>query len=204
LPRLEQQAKQLGTQALGCISVSRASDHLELRLQGRLIARVYARRAVLVNGRVVSGYFLAHLGPWSELRDTLARHEPDIAAATGSGGLLTAFPRSLGDVAQAAGFLASARLRTERELAYGHAVEVACRGLTCRFEPVVLRGGRPETRVRLRGDDDTWLVDAALVLTADADPLPLRVHADRAGIAGYFWVLSLTLFAELTCPERMV
>jgi len=168
--------------------------------EGAKVASVAATRAQARGGPTRRGNFLAPGEHWRLLADDLsavavpAPRQPKRRNVR----LLSDLPDWLEPEVRDLAMDASRRLRTERNIALGHTVELQYDSGTIRFEP--LRRG-PE-HIELPVAWSGWPEHATGELHVDGrrDPLPLRCSwegGEQEVVPG--WVWALAGFAELVC-----
>jgi hypothetical protein len=163
----------------------------------------------------IDGNFLAAGEHWLELTawlmdaigrvDEERRHREQRAAerARNEIRVLTAFPDGVAEDRRRAALAASSHLRTERNLVFGHVVELEFGVERLRFEPLQLERGHVE--VPLTWTDGARDLHAALRLASAHDPLPFVLRGDPdSWLIGACWTAALVAYADLTCREDLV
>jgi hypothetical protein len=195
-----------------------------LAFAGGHLATVQATRVSVRHYAPIRGNFLTDGAPWDEVRHWLTAAPKRRAAAERRAGqagqrarpakealvapraAVWLRPDVLGTLAAelaAAAYAASEQLRTARNLAFAHPVELAFDSQTIRFEPITVDGAA--IRLPFRWTAGHGDVDGQVTLSASRDPLPCALIGSTAdGVAALAWATTLIAYASLTCRERLV
>jgi len=151
-----------------------------------------------------SGNYLTSDADWRVLADEIealrarfGRPQPRVRQR-----ILTELPDSLPTALHELALDASHQLRTERNLVFGHAVELRYGDGSVRFEPL----RQAALHVELPLQWSSWSDDASAEIRIDGkrDPLHLvfRGHDDDSVVV-HGWVLALVAYAQLVCREDL-
>jgi len=179
-------------------------------------AVIQATRARLAIGATIPGDFTADGRHWNWLRHLLlVEHSRELGSAPRPVAavvpstmpevqVLTEFPPAAAPSFRAEALSASARIRTERSLAFDRAVTVEALDYAVRFEPISNRRGPVELPFEYLPTGRT-AIRAALRLRTPGDPLALVCPAEMppSDLADA-WGVALLAFAELTCGAELV
>ncbi len=154
-----------------------------------------------------SGNFLTRDADWAavatEVAELRARMAARVAASRSQPRVFREFPDYLGAGLWELALDASRQLRTERNLVFGHAVELQYADGSIRFDP--LRQGPLGVELPITWDRWTDGTTAEIYIDGRRDPLQLSFRGeddDQTAVHG--WVLALVGYAELVCREDLV
>jgi hypothetical protein len=199
--------------ALGAqLTVSSDRSGFSLQRNGKPVARVSATHAQVGDGNRLAGNFLLPGQHWVQLHAALTMATPTQSEPAGRGDppapgaprsadyrLHTTLPQDLGDEIIALALGASARLRTDRALVFGHVTALDFGHGRIEFHP--LRRIKDHLQVPFRWDRGVE-ISGALRLSGGSDNDSLPILIDRsapAQLIGVVWVSALLGYAELTC-----
>lgn len=207
-PVMESVLKNLGGSNLP-LRAAKGRDGVVLKTHARKVAYVFGDHAAHVEGVFrIWADFLKPGKHWEELREALSQPDELTSAVEGESmpsprpaRVLASMPATVSTAVRALANQASARIRLERTLAFGHKIVVKTDAYELVFSPIKTQRSHIEEPFEFRrhGGDAVHL---ALRLDSGSDPLPLVVSgaADHPDVI-IGWLIGLVAFADLTCGQ---